>query len=49
MLQVSAFIQQLLPMHYLTEENARKTVESGLDRLIISIDGTTQEYMNNTG
>lgn len=29
--------------HYLTESNARKTVESGLDRLIISIDGTTQE------
>jgi radical SAM protein with 4Fe4S-binding SPASM domain len=29
--------------HYLTEVNARKTVESGLDRLIISIDGTTQE------
>jgi len=29
--------------HYLTEENAKKTVESGLDRLIISIDGTTQE------
>ena len=29
--------------HYLTSENARKTVESGLDRLIISIDGTTQE------
>lgn len=29
--------------HYLTEENARKTVESGLDRLIISIDGTTQD------
>ena len=29
--------------HYLTDENARKTVESGLDRLIISIDGTTQE------
>ena len=29
--------------HYLTEEVARKTVESGLDRLIISIDGTTQE------
>ncbi len=27
----------------LTEANARKTVESGLDRLIISIDGTTQE------
>lgn len=29
--------------HYLTAENARKTIESGLDRLIISIDGTTQE------
>jgi len=29
--------------HYLNDENARKTVESGLDRLIISIDGTTQQ------
>ena len=29
--------------HFLDEENARKTVESGLDRLIISVDGTTQE------
>jgi radical SAM protein with 4Fe4S-binding SPASM domain len=29
--------------HFLNEENARKTIESGLDRLIISIDGTTQE------
>lgn len=29
--------------HYLTEENARKTVAAGLDRLIISIDGTSQE------
>jgi radical SAM protein with 4Fe4S-binding SPASM domain len=29
--------------HYLTEEKAKRTVESGLDRLIISIDGTTQE------
>ncbi len=28
--------------HYLTDEIAKKTVESGLDRLIISIDGTTQ-------
>ncbi len=28
--------------HYLTDDNARKTIESGLDRLIISIDGTTQ-------
>ncbi len=29
--------------HYLTEANARKTIQSGLNRLIISIDGTTQE------
>lgn len=29
--------------HYLTEENARKTVEAGLDRLIISVDGIDQE------
>lgn len=29
--------------HYLNDANAKKTVESGLDRLIISIDGTTQE------
>jgi radical SAM protein with 4Fe4S-binding SPASM domain len=29
--------------HYLNDYNARNTVESGLDRLIISIDGTTQE------
>src|SRR3712207_2995934 len=29
--------------HYLTDAHAKKTVESGLDRLIISIDGTTQE------
>ncbi|MBD0353190.1 MAG: radical SAM protein, partial [Flavisolibacter sp.] len=29
--------------HYLTDASARRTVESGLDRLIISIDGTTQE------
>ena len=29
--------------HYLTDEAARKTIESGLDRLIISIDGTTQD------
>jgi radical SAM protein with 4Fe4S-binding SPASM domain len=32
--------------HYLTDENAKKTVESGLDRLIISLDGTTQETYN---
>lgn len=29
--------------HFLNDDNARKTVESGLDRIIISIDGTTQE------
>lgn len=29
--------------HYLSEEQSIKTVESKLDRLIISIDGTTQE------
>lgn len=29
--------------HFLNDDNARRTVESGLDRLIISIDGTTQE------
>ena len=29
--------------HYLSDENAKKTVASRLDRLIISIDGTTQE------
>lgn len=29
--------------HYLNDVNARRTVESGLDRLIISIDGTTQD------
>jgi radical SAM protein with 4Fe4S-binding SPASM domain len=29
--------------HFLTTENVRGIIESGLDRLIISIDGTTQE------
>ncbi|MDW7691127.1 radical SAM/SPASM domain-containing protein [Flammeovirgaceae bacterium SG7u.111] len=29
--------------HFLSDTNAKKTVESGLDRLIISIDGTSQE------
>lgn len=29
--------------HFLDDDNARKTIESGLDRIIISIDGTTQE------
>ncbi len=29
--------------HFLTEENARATVESGLDRLVVSLDGLSQE------
>ena len=29
--------------HYLTPENALATVESGIDRVIISLDGTTQD------
>lgn len=29
--------------HFLNDENARKTVESGLDRLVISVDGTSQD------
>src|SRR5579863_8480481 len=29
--------------HYLNDRNAKRTVESGLDRLIISIDGATQD------
>ena len=29
--------------HFLTDRVARQTVESGLDRLVVSIDGTTQE------
>ncbi|MBI4427758.1 MAG: SPASM domain-containing protein [Ignavibacteriales bacterium] len=29
--------------HFLTDENCRKTIEAGLDRLVISIDGTTQD------
>jgi len=33
--------------HFLNEENARKTVESGLDRIIISVDGTTQSVYEN--
>jgi radical SAM protein with 4Fe4S-binding SPASM domain len=33
--------------HFITDEVAKKTVESGLDRLIISIDGTTQEVYEN--
>ncbi len=33
--------------HFLNEKNARRTIESGLDRLIISLDGTTQEVYEN--
>ena len=29
--------------HFLNDANSKKTIESGLDRLIISVDGTTQE------
>lgn len=29
--------------HYLNDENCRKTIESGLDEIIISMDGITQE------
>jgi radical SAM protein with 4Fe4S-binding SPASM domain len=29
--------------HFITAENARKIIESGLDKLIISVDGVTQE------
>ncbi|HWA35388.1 MAG TPA: SPASM domain-containing protein [Cyclobacteriaceae bacterium] len=29
--------------HYLDDNNAKKTIESGLNRLIISLDGTTQD------
>jgi len=29
--------------HFLSEKNAERTVKSGLDKLIISLDGTTQE------
>ncbi|MCC6384742.1 MAG: SPASM domain-containing protein [Bacteroidia bacterium] len=29
--------------HFLNDETAKKTVESGMDRLVISIDGTSQE------
>lgn len=33
--------------HFLNDDNAKKTIESGLDRLIISLDGTTQETYEN--
>jgi len=33
--------------HFLNNSNAKKTIESGLDRMIISVDGTTQETYEN--
>ena len=33
--------------HFLSDKNAKKTIESGLDRLIISVDGTTQKTYEN--
>lgn len=33
--------------HFLNDANSKKTIESGLDRLIISIDGITQEVYEN--
>lgn len=33
--------------HFLNDHNARRTIEAGLDRLIISVDGTTQETYEN--
>ncbi|GAB4141657.1 MAG: hypothetical protein Fur0041_16880 [Bacteroidia bacterium] len=37
------FVSTSTNAHYLDDETARRTVESGIDRIIISIDGTTQE------
>lgn len=37
------FVATSTNCHFLDSENAVKTIESGLDRIIISIDGTTQE------
>jgi radical SAM protein with 4Fe4S-binding SPASM domain len=33
--------------HFLNDDNAKKTIESGLNRLIISVDGTTQDTYEN--
>ena len=33
--------------HFLNDKNAKATIESGLDRMIISVDGTTQEVYEN--
>ncbi len=34
--------------HYLSPENALATVESGIDRVIVSLDGTTQDFFTVT-
>ncbi|WP_281615870.1 radical SAM/SPASM domain-containing protein [Flammeovirga sp. SubArs3] len=41
--QSNIFTSTSTNAHYLNEKVARNTVNSGLDRLIISLDGTTQE------
>jgi radical SAM protein with 4Fe4S-binding SPASM domain len=33
--------------HFLTERKAKETIESGLDRILVSVDGTTQEVYEN--
>ncbi len=33
--------------HFLTERKANETIESGLDRILVSVDGTTQEVYEN--
>lgn len=33
--------------HFLTERKAKETIESGLDRILVSVDGTTQEIYEN--
>jgi MoaA/NifB/PqqE/SkfB family radical SAM enzyme len=35
--------------HFLNDVNARRTIESGLDRLIISVDAQHRRFMNNIG
>lgn len=42
---IYATLRMQMNGHFLHDDLARKTVESGLDRLIISIDGTTREFM----
>jgi radical SAM protein with 4Fe4S-binding SPASM domain len=41
--RLNVFTSTSTNAHYLTSEMAKRTIESGLQRLIISIDGTTQE------